>query len=52
MFFNMFNNLFVIHFEFKMAEILTQNLISLFWGLSITMQFKIKTPEALATRDS
>ena len=39
------------HFEFKMSDILTQNLKSLLLE-TITMQYKIKTLETLATRAS
>ena len=47
----LFDNLGVGHFEFKMADILTQNL-KLVLPETIIMQYKIKTPETLATRDS
>ena len=46
-----FDNLGVWHFEFKMADILTQNhKLPLIW--TITMQYKIKAPETVAMRDS
>ena len=46
-----FDNLGVGHFEFKMADISTQNhkLLKLVLPEKITMKYKIKTSETLAT---
>ena len=46
-----FDNLTVGHFEFKMADILTQNHKLVLLG-TITMQYEKKSPGTLATRDS
>ena len=46
-----FDNLGLGHFEFKMVDILTQNIKSSLL-VTITMQYKIKTTETVATRDS
>ena len=46
-----FDNLGVGHFELKMADILTSNRNFPLLG-TITMQYKIKTPEIVAVRDS
>ena len=46
-----FKNLGVGHFEFKMANILNQNLKSPLLG-TIPMQYKRKAPETIVTRDN